>query len=187
VVPGVVEEVAQDPVEAGDRTPPPPRPRQESRRPGGATHDCRHDAPEVDRLELGCSASASKREISISSSTSTRSRRMSATRARARRASGVIPAVPLSISDASPTSAVSGVGELVRDVRDEPPVLLLRVSSRPTVVSSVAAIRLNSAPSAELVVPAFGHPCGEVAPAIVRAARAAASTGRRMPARSIRR
>ena len=132
----------------GDRTP------RRRRRPAGRSRRAgRRDPTTADTTRprstgsrLGCSASASKREISISSSTSTRSRRMSATRSSAaRRASGVIPAVPLSISDASPTSAVSGVRSSCETSATNRRFCCCALSSRPTVVSSVAAIRLNSA------------------------------------------
>ena len=159
VVAGVVEEVAEDPVEAtrvglhdhgvgGQR---------DRRLPGGAPRRSPVTSrPRSTGSRTGRSASASNREISISSSTRSAAgehRRPGARRRAARRAAS--RRVRRSISDASATSAVSGVRSSCDTSATNLRFCCCADSSRPTVRSSESAIRLNSAAQrAELVAAA---------------------------------
>ena len=93
----------------------------------------------------GRSAAASKREISIRSSTSVRSRRTSATSScAARRPSGGSPSSEPSRSDASATSAVSGVRSSCDTSATNRRFWPCASSRRVTVAWSESAIRLKS-------------------------------------------
>ena len=150
VVAGVVDEVAEDPVEA-------PRigvdhhrlPRDRHRRPREPGRDhAGDDPPEVDGLQPSrASASASKREISMRSSTSARSRRTSATSSSAaRRASGEsrVQARPRSAMPRRRARSAACAARATRRPRTGGSGAAT-ASSRPTVVSSESAMRLNSA------------------------------------------